>query len=259
LAGVPSLAAYPSSRTAEEFASPSLRPAGGPAYELKFLLDDALAAEVEAWARRRLALDPHADPALGGAYRTTTLYCDTPEHDVYRRTGSYGRRKFRLRRYGQSAQVFLERKSKRGDRVRKRRTAVPADELALLAHPLSVTTWPGHWFHRRLLVRRLCPACHVTYDRLAFVGAGGEGPLRLTLDRRLAGWPAGAWTLTPAGVARPFLTGHLILEFKYRAVLPAPFKELIGAFRLGPAPVSKYRLCLEAWGLAPAPGRTAHA
>ncbi len=58
--------------TAAGFESPSLSARGGgagPAYELKFLLDEERGRAVEAWARRRLALDPHGDPALGGAYR----------------------------------------------------------------------------------------------------------------------------------------------------------------------------------------------
>src|SRR5436305_1036093 len=120
------------------FESPSLAPAGGgegPAYELKFLLDETRAQEVEAWARRRLLLDPHGDPALGGAYQTLSLYCDTPDLDVYWGRPSYKRRKFRVRRYGAAPWVFLERKSKWGDRVAKRRSPVPGEEVALLANP----------------------------------------------------------------------------------------------------------------------------
>src|SRR5262245_16404917 len=44
----------------------------GPAFELKFLLTESQARQIEDWARQRLALDPHGDPALGGAYQTTS-------------------------------------------------------------------------------------------------------------------------------------------------------------------------------------------
>jgi VTC domain len=243
----------------ESFASPSLASAGdgaGPAFELKFLLDARQALEVEAWARGRLALDPHGDPALGGAYLTTSLHFDTPELDVYHRSPGYRRRKFRLRRYGAAPWAFLERKSKWGDRVEKRRTPVPDEELALLASPLSVVTWPGHWFHRSLLARRLGPACRVSYQRTAYVGACAGGPLRLTLDRRVRGAPAGDWGLGPPGAALPLLRGQVILELKFRAALPGPFREVVEGMRLGPSGVSKYRLCREAWGL-PAPRREA--
>lgn len=236
----------------EGFESPSLGSpggGGGPAFELKFLLDEEGAQPVEAWARQRLALDPHGDPALGGAYRTTSLYFDTPELDVYHRSPSYKRRKFRVRRYGAAPWTFLERKSKRGDRVEKRRTQVSDEELVLLTHPMSVVTWPGHWFHRRLLMRRLLPACHIIYQRTAWVGSSPEGPLRLTLDRRVHGILTSDWNLAPFEGGLPLLTGQVILEFKFRSALPALFKELVQDMRLSPRSVSKYRLCREAWGV----------
>src|SRR5262249_32058705 len=187
-------------------------------------------------------------------YRTTSLYFDTPELDVYHRTPSYRRRKFRVRRYGATPGFFLERKSKWGDRVEKRRTPVPEEELALLAHPMSIVTWPGHWFHRRLLLRRLRPACQIVYQRTAYVGSCAEGPLRLTLDRRLHGVLTEEWNLTPFEGGLPLLTGRVILELKFRAALPMPFKEVVASLRLSPHTVSKYRLCREAWGV-PAPLR----
>jgi hypothetical protein len=240
--------------TPAAFASPSLATPGdgaGPAFELKFLLDDARAYEVEAWARQHLAPDPHGDPSLGGAYRTTSLYFDTPELDVYHRSALYKRRKFRVRCYGAAPWAFLERKSKWGDRVAKWRTAIPQEELAGLAHPMSLVTWPGHWFHRRLLTRRLGPACQIVYQRTAYVGSCPEGPLRLTLDRRVHGILTDEWSLAPFEGGLPLLTGQVILELKFRAALPAPFKEVIADLRLSPRSVSKYRLCREAWG-APA-------
>ncbi|MCI0460635.1 MAG: polyphosphate polymerase domain-containing protein [Gemmataceae bacterium] len=244
------------------FESPSLGSSSsgaGPAFELKFLLDEIGAQEVETWARRRLVLDPHGDPALGGAYRTTSLYCDTPELDVYHGAPSYRRRKFRMRRYGAAPWTFLERKSKWGDRVAKRRTVVPEEELPLLAHPLALLTWPGSWFHRRLLARRLGPACRIDYQRTAYVGAGPEGPLRLTLDRRIHGILTSEWSLAPFEGGLPLLTGQVILEFKFRSALPTPFKELVTDLRLSPRTVSKYRLCREAWGVSSSPREVADA
>jgi hypothetical protein len=232
--------------------SPSLVPSedgAGPAFELKFLLDAARAREVEAWARLHLAPDPHGEAALGGAYWTTSLYFDTPELDVYHRSPGYGRRKFRVRRYGAAAWAFLERKSKWGDRVEKRRAAVPLEELALLAHPLSVVSWAGHWFHRRLLARGLVPACRVSYLRSAYVGTGAAGPLRLTLDRQARGTLSREWGLGPVEAALPLLRGRVILELKFHLALPGPFKALVEMMRLSPSGVPKYRLCREAWGL----------
>lgn len=239
--------------------SPSLStPADGlgPAFELKFQLDEPLARAVEECVRDRLPLDSHGDSALGGAYRTTTLYLDTEARDVFHRSESYKRRKYRLRRYGTEPQIFLERKSKRGDRVRKLRTTVPDDEMAFLANPLSVTTWAGHWFHRELVERGLRPACVIGYERTAYTAATAEGPLRLTVDRHLRGTPAGEWHVPHGDGGLAFLNGQAVLEFKYRTALPALFKELLAEFRLTPGGSSKYRLCMRAWG-APAEGKEA--
>jgi hypothetical protein len=240
------------SLTAAGCVSPSLASAGGgPAFELKFLIDEALAGEVEDWARRRLALDPHGDPALGGAYSTLSVYCDTPALDVYHRTPGYKRDKFRVRRYASLPLAFLERKSKAGDRVGKQRTSVPDEDLAFLARPMSLMSWRGHWFHRSLLWRGLGPACRIAYQRTAYVGSCPESPLRLTLDRRVHGLLTDNWSLAPVEGGVPLLTGQVIMEFKFRSGLPAPFRELARDLKLTPSTVSKYRLCREAWG-APA-------
>jgi hypothetical protein len=241
----------------EKVESPSLSTlsdGAGPAFELKFLLDEARAQEAEAWARRHLALDPHGDAALGGAYRTTTLYSDTQELDVYYRTPPYNRSKFRVRRYGSEPWLYLERKSKSGDRVAKRRTSLAEEELPELARPMSLVDWPGHWFHRRLLSRRLCPVCQVVYLRTAYVdGCTANtymaGPLRLTLDRRIHGVLTSDWRLDAVEGGLPLLTGQVVLELKFRNALPIPFKELVADLRLRPMTVSKYRLCREAWGV----------
>jgi hypothetical protein len=246
----------------EHTESPSLaEPAGdrGPAYELKFLLDEARAREAEAWAAARLGPDPHGDPALGGAYRTTTLYLDTPALDVFHRMPSFRRSKHRLRRYGAEPRVFLERKAKDGDRVRKWRTAVPEGELALLAGPLAESAWPGQWFHRRLHERGLRPAALIVYERTAYVGAGAEGPMRLTVDRRLHGTTAGAWAVPAGAGGVPLLTDRAILELKFRLALPAPFKELVQTLRLNPGPLSKYRSCMTACGVPNGRGDAPHA
>ena len=196
--------------------------------------------------------------ALGGAYRTTTLYTDTPDLDVYHRSPSFKRSKYRLRRYSSAPWLFLERKSKGADRVAKRRVAVPGEEISCLAHPMSLMAWPGHWFHRRLLERRLGPACQIVYQRLAYVGSCPDSPLRLTLDRRIHGLLTAGWSLDPFEGGLPLLAGKVILELKFHTALPPPFKELVRSMRLSPSAISKYRLCREAWGLSPLHG-VAHA
>jgi VTC domain len=244
---IPSLARAPG----VALLSPSLlvsRGPGGPAYELKFLLGEEQARAVQRWAGAVLAPDPHTDPATG-AYQTTTLYCDTPAFDVFAGAGPGRRRKHRLRRYGAADRAFLERKTKWGARVRKRRAAVPLAELAGLALPQSDPGWAGHWFHGQLWRRGLRPVCLVSYDRTAFAGATAEGPLRVTLDRRLRGRRADGWRPEPVEGGPDLLGGAVIVEFKFQAALPLFAKRLVEELQLAPGGVSKYRQFLLSSGL----------
>jgi hypothetical protein len=240
---------------AQKMLSPSLESADEtPAFELKFRLTEEAAQAVADWARRRLALDGHADPARGYTYRITSLYCDTPDWDVYRRNLSFARQKFRLRRYGSEPWLFLERKRKWGDQVRKQRTRLEAAAAAARLREEPFPGWEGHWFHERVAARRLGPVCQIHYDRMAFVGLGADGPLRLTLDHNLHGSLHGDWLFGDGDNGLSLLSGERICELKFRAAVPALFKELIGELRLTPRPVSKYRLFVEAWGGVPPRG-----
>jgi hypothetical protein len=218
-------------------------------YELKFLVADPLADAILARARASLAPDPHADHTIGDGYRVNSLYFDTAGLDVYHRFGSFGRRKFRLRRYGSEPRVFLERKSKTRGLVRKRRTAVPEAELSVLANGNAEQTWPGLWFHRRLTKRKLAPKTQISYERVARVGMSPEGSIRFTVDRHIRCRAAADVSVQCLPDGAEILTGQSIVEFKFRVALPALFKGLMHEFALTPSSVSKYRLSVETCGL----------
>lgn len=213
----------------------------GPAFELKFQVSTQEAQTVESWARRHLQPDPHGDH---GAYRLTSVYCDTPQLDVFHRSPGYRRRKYRLRRYGESPLVFLERKSRRGDRVKKKRAGIPEDELPLLlgAPPPE---WPGRWFLNRVGERGLQPTCRVAYWRTAFFGHAGSLPVRLTLDRELIGAAVADWSAAPLHEGSSLLPGGVLVELKFHAHLPELFRELLPQLPLQQARVSKYRRCVQ--------------
>ncbi len=252
----PVVRAEPPNETAGSDGSPIARPPEPHAYELKFLVDEATAGAAEAWARQHLAPDPHADTTSAG-YRTASLYLDTVAFDVYRRTGRFGRSKFRVRRYGAEPFVFLERKTRNGDRVAKDRARTPADEVELLGAAVPAS-WPGRWFGLQVAEGGLRPMCLVRYDRSAYVAETADGPLRLTLDRQVRGAPANVWSVEgPEGV--PLLEGKVVLELKFRSAPPTPFKLLVEDLRLQPSAVSKYRLCVGAWGLDASAKDAAHA
>lgn len=226
---------------------------GATAYEVKFLLTEQQVGEVIARVTGKLALDPYADPAMGNAYLTTSVYTDTPAFDVFYRTEGYNRDKFRVRRYGVSGPVFVERKTKNGDKVRKHRARINPAEVADLARPSLNGEWAGEWFHSQILEKRLSPVCRVAYERVAYLGTADGGTVRLTFDRNIRGTLAGEWKLEAVGAEPPLLSDRVVCEFKFRTAMPALFKGIVADLALTPAPFSKYRSFVQAAGLASAP------
>jgi hypothetical protein len=220
---------------------------GADAFELKFHLPAAAAPKVEAWARYRLRPDPHGEE---GTYLITSLYCDTPRLDVFHRSPGYRRSKFRLRRYESMETIYLERKRRRGDRVEKRRYAVSLGELPLLGGTDVPDEWPGLWFFRQARFRELRPTCLVAYRRTAFQGSSPSGPIRLTMDRGVIGVPAHDWHVPSLEGGKLLLSTSIILELKFRAAVPGLFRELLEEMPPTMGRISKYRLCVETWGLA---------
>ena len=215
------------------------------ASEVKFLVDATTGAAIRHWVRSSLEPDPHGTGPFADEYRTTSLYFDTDEGDVFHRRGSFGRSKYRVRRYDASSTVFLERKLRRPGILVKRRTTVPIDALDRLAVPDSDPDWAGAWFHRRLRLREINPVCQVSYLRMARTARTNDGPVRLTLDADVRVAPASQASFGPdTGV--PIFEDRVILELKYRHELPLIFKTLIAAFVLAPHAASKYRLGVAA-------------
>jgi hypothetical protein len=225
--------------------SPSLQAsvAGGFARELKFVIPRSLADEIHRWARTWLAPDPHGDQ-----YRVSSVYFDTAEFDVLHRNGSFARGKYRVRRYGSSPGVFLERKLKAGGRVGKKRTEVSIEELPQIVQAEPNRNWAGYWYHRRLLVRRLQPTCHIAYSRTARVGATAKGTIRLTMDDDVVATPVQCVGFEHVGNPSAVAVGGVILELKFRE-RPELFQQLIERFKLEPQTASKYRSACATLGL----------
>jgi hypothetical protein len=215
--------------------------------ETKFLIDAATAARVRDWARARMDPDPNGLGPRGDQYRTTSLYFDTASRDVLHRRGSFGRSKYRVRRYDGADLAFLERKLRTSSLLQKRRTVVPLAEIARIGR--LDAAWPGFWFDRRLALRRLRPVCQVSYSRIARVALLPAGPVRLTLDGDVRA--CASTSLEFDGVQGcPILGGRMVLELKYPLAFPTLFKELIQDFRPTPARASKYRAAARELDLA---------
>lgn len=219
--------------------------------EIKFFVPPDRSDALRDWARGRLGPDPYGGGPFGDSYQTNSLYFDTRDLDVFFRRGSYGRSKYRVRRYGEADSLFFERKLKTHDHVSKRRSIVPIGELPGLGRLEPVKGWPGHWFHRRMLARELGVVCQVQYDRTALVHSNGHGPIRLTLDRNVRAIASNALAFQSLG-GEPSLTGgDAILELKFYQSLPPVFAEMITKFSLTACPISKYRIAIKHLQLAP--------
>ena len=103
------------------------------AREAKFLIDAKLRPQVVEWSRANLEPDGHGSGVFADEYTTASLYLETDSFDVYQRRDSYGRSKFRIRRYGMLDFIFLERKFRTDRLLAKRRTTVPVTDLERLA------------------------------------------------------------------------------------------------------------------------------
>lgn len=222
------------------------------AAEIKFFVPSDRVDAVRDWARARLRPDPYGGGPFGDCYQTNSLYFDTLDFDVFRRRGSYGRSKYRIRRYGDATELFFERKLKTHEHVTKRRSIVDIRELRRVAGAEPQKGWAGHWFHRRVLARELGVVCQIAYERTALVHSNGHGPIRMTLDRNVR---ALATTDLAFGslAGKPELTGDQgILELKFYHALPPVFEEMIDRFGLASCPISKYRIAIKHLHLSPA-------
>jgi len=218
------------------------------ASEVKFLVSPQLGEQVRQWARAHLQPDPYAGGETGDRYRISSLYFDTPEFDVFHRRGSFGRSKYRIRRYGDGEVVFLERKLKTRGLLTKRRSVIRLEELSRLSGE-GRSDWLGGWFQRRLVARNLGPVCQISYQRTARVAVTSFGPVRLTLDDSLTTSAANKIAFA-ATSGESILADRIILELKFRVAMPVMFKNLVEEFALTPEPFSKYRYAAACLGLA---------
>jgi hypothetical protein len=214
------------------------------AFEIKFVVNEQMGERIRAWARTFLDADPHGTGPFRDEYRTSTLYFDTAEGHVFHRKGSYGRAKYRIRRYEDSDTVFVERKLRRPGMLVKRRTQVAMQELEHWAGNDASYLSSAEWFRDRTAIRALKPVCQISYHRTARVIDAGMGLARLTIDDslRVAGVSSARFSSEPGKLILP----GLILELKFKSHVPALFKRLVEDCNLRPQTASKYRLGMAA-------------
>jgi len=221
------------------------------AAEIKFRVGPAAADQIRRWAREHLEADPHGQGPFGDEYETTTVYFDTDTFDVFHRRGSFGRAKYRVRRYTDADVAFLERKLRRPGMLVKRRTPMPVAALGELWQPGGPANGSrsGRWFTRRVQARRLSPVCRLSYHRMARWLPDDPAVPRLTVDAAIRATSLDALRFDGEGGV-PVLEHDHVLELKFRGAVPAVFKRLMSELVLRPETLSKYRAGISALGLA---------
>jgi hypothetical protein len=219
------------------------------AYEFKFLVDETTARELEKRLSDLAAPDPFGD--LNGDYEIATLYFDTSALDVFHRRDGFRSHKYRVRRYGESNSVFVERKDKKNRKVKKRRDQSSVDELsARIAAFTESFAIDGtnersiDWFVEQCVEREFRPTARVRYRRRAFIGEYDGSTIRATFDRRLRGSRVDSLSFVGSEDDPALPVIGVIAELKFRHVMPLPFREMIEEFGMIESTTSKYRTCV---------------
>lgn len=221
--------------------------------ELKFRLAPELAEPVRQWARDHLGVDENCNADSGDTYDINTLYLDTPELDIFHRTGRIRPAKHRVRRYGNEQTLWLETKRKKKMVVRKNRTAVfESDYLSRTAGSFN-DAWCGNWFLERIAKRNLQPTIQLSYRRFARVVTLNGESMRLTIDSNMRATSARMWHVHDVSRGAENVTqfgDSEILELKFHESMPWLFKQLLQTFAIPSTGFSKYRTAIAAHGLA---------
>lgn len=152
-------------------------------YELKYLITK------EQQQKIKKAMEGHMIPDIHGRNVTCSLYYDTPDKTLIRRSieGPIYKEKLRLRSYGvtnDDSQVFVEIKKKYEGIVYKRRvgmTQKEADAYLLKNERVKESQIINEIDYCRKLYRGLAPACMLSYQREAFY-AKDDHEFRMTFD-----------------------------------------------------------------------------
>ena len=215
-------------------------------YEIKVVLDAERVEQVLDHCRSSLFPDRFASAEEG--YELTTLYLDTDGYRIHHKLLDGTGTKYRIRRYGSEDVIYLERKTRQGNLVRKRREPRPLTDLALvLAGGLEGEGFVPT-FCRTIRDFGLRPALLLTYRRRAWLGPAGS---RLTLDDSVAAWQGrGIASLERDGPSAEVTPGT-VLELKYDAEMPKEFRDLLDKLALPAGGFSKYGTGLLTSGLLP--------
>lgn len=210
--------------------------------EQKYLLTDAQRAALE------VALDGRFVPDEYGESRICSLYYDTPDYRLIRRSldKPIYKEKLRLRTYGVpdgGSMAFAEIKKKYRGIVYKRRVGMTYTEaqrfLGRDAPPPEVTQISREIDRMFELYPGLRPAMLIAYDRTALFGAD-DHELRLTFDRAIT-WRTDDLDISHGADGHRLLPPGLeLMELKVPCAVPLWLSHELDKLGIYPISFSKY-------------------
>jgi len=217
-------------------------------YELKYLITDEQRARIEH------AMAVYVDPDEYGESTVISLYYDTPDYRLIRRSieNPVYKEKLRLRSYGTASpedRVFLELKKKYDKVVYKRRIALKeceAEHYMAGECGLPVSSQIGNEIeYFRTYYGLLEPRMAISCDRTAYFSKE-DADLRLTFDRNIL-WRDEDLTLSVSAQGQPLLVpGTSLMELKTAYALPLWLSHLLCENALYRTGFSKYGLAYKA-------------
>ncbi len=215
-------------------------------YELKYLLSPEMDRAI------RIAMMEHMVPDIYGRNTNLSLYLDTPDFLLVRRSieSPVYKEKLRIRSYGTvdpEDKVFVELKKKYRKVVYKRRVALTEDETnawikgsCLPADSQIVREID----YSRRLYPQLAPRMLLSYDRQAFYAKENQD-FRLTFDRNIL-WRMEDLNLHSPVRGRPLLKdGQVLMEIKTGAAIPLWLVEVLSREKIYRSSFSKYGRAYE--------------
>lgn len=211
--------------------------------EKKYILDEAQYRGLTA------RLPAHMQPDAFGEQTLMSLYYDTPDYDLIRRSldRPVYKEKLRLRSYGYPVKdvVYLELKKKYKGVVYKRREAFPADRAEAF---LNGTYDPPKMSQILKEIRyftdfyRTVPKMMILYERTAYLSVTNE-PVRLTIDRNIRYRETGL-DLHSGTEGIPYSETPLyVLELKAEGAMPLWLADALAELKIYPNRFSKYGRC----------------
>ena len=216
-------------------------------FEVKYLVSTRAMAELTAALGEYVIPDPHAGG--DGGYGVFSIYWDSPDFRLFweKVEGLKDRRKFRLRRYLGSEDVFLEIKQRHDRTLQKRRATWPVERVVRAFGDGGQFDWDAVaddpvGAEAVLMAQglRLTPRVGILYRRRALFGAF-DPELRVTFDSRIQ------YRIAGLDIARPFDTGKYaldprvtVMEIKYNHRAPVWLTKMIRRYELRIVRMSKY-------------------